>query len=175
MSMGVDKAGPTHEVFLHACRFMLADEELRICAVEKPHLHEWLMFPSMVLTAFSCELFLKCLLMVENKPTPSLHNLSHLYEILDSNTKTEIEKYWDAQTARVEHHFVENERITGEKLPRDLKTALKDCGDAFTLLRYNYEDKTCGKFYIAHLSRVLHAVVLDLTGWLEDDKTQGDT
>ena len=107
------------------------------------------MMPSMVLSAFAAELFLKTLLVLEGQNPPEIHHLGTLFKRIHNNrTKTQIKALWDASVAEREGEFQQNKRFLGITIPRDLRSALSDCGDAFKLLRYAYEDPAKGKFYI---------------------------
>jgi hypothetical protein len=58
----------------------------------------------------------------------------------------------------------EAEKNLQARLPRDIPTALADCGDAFETLRYVYETGRA-KFYITHLPLVLRKVIQSITKW----------
>ena len=119
----------------------------------------------MVLSALASELFLKCLLLIENKPPGRTHLLNKLYEELNDSTKARIESGWATMMGHRAGDIEAREREYGIEIPRDLPTALADCGDAFRLLRYIYEDPAAPKFYITDLPVVLQDVILDITGW----------
>ncbi len=89
---------------------------------------------------------------MEGPTIPTGHDLSMLYKGLRADTRQRIEamaKRFDAM-----------ETLVGEKIPRDLPTALEQCRNAFTLMRYIYEDPTAGVFYIGDLARMLHDEII---------------
>ncbi len=55
--------------------------------------------PSVVLGAFSLELYLKCLIAIETgKPPPTGHNLRWLFDRLSGSTQSKIKQYFDNPT-----------------------------------------------------------------------------
>ena len=56
--------------------------------------------------------------------------------------------------------FYMMENFSGNTIPRDLPSALHKCKDAFTLMRYVYEDPKAPVFYVGDLSRILHDVAV---------------
>lgn len=152
------------DVYRQAVRFQLADFMIRKSAVdETENVQNNLMMPSMVLSAFSSELFLKCLLLLEEKPSVETHRLNLLFGQLRDETKSIIRKQWSIAVATNERELIENEKKLGITIPRDLDTALQDCGGAFVLLRYVYEAPNDAKFYIIDLPQVLREVIDQLT------------
>ena len=71
--------------FLQAAN-MLYSEENKLYGWFNP-----ILYPTIVNVSFSCELFLKCLL-VENKLPAKGHNLKELFDRLDNEQKQQIEK-----------------------------------------------------------------------------------
>jgi hypothetical protein len=143
------------QIFVQARQFMLADECLRR---HKDYVN--LSRPAVVTSAFATELFLKCLRAMEGPTIPTGHDLSMLYKGLRADTRQRIEASWDAHAASMAKRFDAMETLVGEKIPRDLPTALEQCRNAFTLMRYIYEDPTAGVFYIGDLARMLHDEII---------------
>jgi hypothetical protein len=92
-------------------------------------------FPWSVLCAFSLELYLKCLLIMENGNAPETHNLKELFRNLKRQTKAELKKqyYLKMQTDPVGKMRLER----GEAV--DLESDLETSKDAFVRMRYAYE------------------------------------
>ena len=138
--------------------------------------------PSVVLSVFAAELFLKCLLLMEGKTPPNAHHLGKLFNLLSAEAKERITKMWDHSTFIRRKEFEANERkletvVPGIKIPRDLPTALNDCGGAFNRMRYLYEDPNNIKFYIIDFPEILRRYILKLRpGWKphkEHEQRQG--
>jgi hypothetical protein len=73
------------KIFQHATNFHAADHRLRTTiSPDKPE--DFLIGrPTMVLSAFASELYLKCLLCAENGTVPNEHNLQTLFVRLAAN------------------------------------------------------------------------------------------
>jgi hypothetical protein len=146
-------------VFKQALDFMLCDETLR--RTDNPHQMAVIVRPSIVLSAFASELFLKCLLLIEGRGTSNSHDLHALYRKLSQKAQALIASKWDfpakhaAQIALMEMH-------SGQKMPTDLDSALARGKNAFIKMRYIYEDPLGADFFLADLPRILHAVILEL-------------
>ncbi len=147
---------------MHGTRFLYTEDLLRQTSESDQTRTIMTMMPAMVMSAFASELFLKCLLLLEGQTPPDLHHLGSLYKRLHNKRKARIAQLWDAEVAAHANQFAENERRLGVSIPRDLKTALFDCGDAFEGLRYIYEDPLRVKFYIIHFAPILHRAVLEV-------------
>ena len=153
------------QVFQHACRFMETDVELRILSKDDEALHAKFWFPSMVISAFASELFLKCLLLVKGTAPPKDHQLDKLYARLGQSTQQLVEESWSELMALRENDIKMAEAETERPISRNLSTALSECGDAFRLLRYVYEDPSKVRFYIPDLPIILRHVTARITGW----------
>ena len=150
-----------HKIYIHAVRFLFTECRLRETSVGDQTTQDWVMMPAMVLSAFSAELFLKCLLILDGQRPPDVHHLRTLFELLHPQRKVRIEELWDKSVAANVHEFENTERLLDIKIPRDLKTALSDCGNAFDGLRYVYEDPSKVKFYIIDFARIVRTVILE--------------
>jgi len=154
-----------YQVFTHGRRFMAAEEYLRRKGPdEEQELLRvgWIALPSNVLSAFASELFLKSLLILDGNPSLDVHNLGTLYKRLHNKKKDRLSAIWDETKEERERYLPSVETTTGAKLPRDLRGALKECGDAFTMIRYHYEDPSRSKFYLSELPRILHRYILEI-------------
>src|SRR4051794_30873588 len=85
------------QIFLHVSHFHESDHRLRnTVPLNKPDQLTLIAHPAMVLSVFSTELYLKCLLCIESGSVPPTHNLKTLYRDLVPNTKRRLEVLWDA-------------------------------------------------------------------------------
>ncbi len=143
---------------------MLADEQVRRKGADgTSELRDflWLALPSVVLSAFACELFIKTLLILEGKIPLSSHNLYTLYKRLDNKTKDRLDLIWRVSMIDAAAQLHEIEKLKGKKLRRNLREALEDCGDAFVDARYYYEEPEGSMYYLTVLPRVLHEFILE--------------
>jgi hypothetical protein len=76
-----------------------------------------------------------------------------------------VERHWDEGCRQRKHLIDEEEKHFKVAIPRDLKTALTDCGDAFKLIRYIYENPRKPLFYITHLPVSLRFAIQEVTNW----------
>jgi hypothetical protein len=115
--------------------------------------------PSMVLSAFAIELFLKCLLLLEGKEVDRIHTLNVLFRRLSHKQKRRIEEAWDKE-ARPKVDMLSKRFDLGH--PSDLPNALVRCGRAFEHMRYAYEDPDRQVFYLGDLTPILWHIILEL-------------
>jgi hypothetical protein len=82
------------KIFQHASRFHASDRRLRSTLT----LHDIgvIAIPANVLSVFTSELYLKCLLCVETGIVPDTHNLKALFKRLRPDTRRALEDLWDA-------------------------------------------------------------------------------
>jgi hypothetical protein len=122
----------------------------------------------MVLSAFTSELYLKCLLCVETGFVPNDHKLSKLFKGLLPATRRRLEDLWDADIRRPERQKVLDfirSMPQGAKLQLDLVYALNIGADSFIELRYFYE-KESAFFILGDFPNLLRAVILErFPGW----------
>ena len=119
--------------------------------------------PSMVISSFSIELFLKCILLLENQTVPDIHHLSKLYRRISHKRKRRIEELWDAHGRPRLSKIAQAEVLLGNQMPTDLPNALVQCSAAFERLRYAYENDYRGvKFYLGDLPKILRNVILEI-------------
>jgi hypothetical protein len=81
-------------VFQLACKFAATEQHVR--STNNPRA-EFMASPSMVLSAFAIELFLKCLLLLEGKEFDRIHSLNVLFRRLSHNQKRRIEEVWEKE------------------------------------------------------------------------------
>jgi HEPN domain-containing protein len=119
--------------------------------------------PSLVLSAFASEIYLKCLLCVETGSIPNGHNLRDLFMRLNDETKFHIDDLWDTdirypdKQAAIERMRA---RYNGEPARTDLRYALKLGARGFTELRYFYEHER-SYFLLSHFPYVLRTAILN--------------
>jgi hypothetical protein len=85
--------------------------------------------------------------------------------MLTPETRERVKTEYAKMTRETADQIAEFAKKHGVSLPRDLETALSDCGDAFQLLRYIYERPKGTTFYITHLPLVLRNVITQITDW----------
>jgi len=122
--------------------------------------------PVMVLSAFTTELFLKCLICLETTKTPQGHHLFELFEQLTPETQAKITHLWDTHVVPFrdpEWSFIEAQPGV-RKMNRDLPGALNASSRAFEKIRYGYEPKNRenSDFNIVDLPRALRHVILEM-------------
>ena len=143
-------------VFQLGCKFAAAEQHLR----HKSNPNAGFMAsPSMVLSAFAIELFLKCLLLLEGKEVDRTHTLNALYQKLSHNRKRRIDEVWEKE-ARPKVDMLN--RQFGFAHPSDLPNALVTCAKAFEHMRYGYEDPDRQVFYLGELPTILRRTILDI-------------
>jgi hypothetical protein len=141
-------------VFDLACKFAAAEAHLRHKSNPKAG---YMASPSMVMSAFTIELFLKCLLLLDGKEFKRIHRLDGLYQKLGRSQKRRIEKAWDKE-ARPK--IIQITKQLGH--PSDLPNALVTCGRAFEHMRYGYEDPDRQIFYLGDLPPILWRAIVDI-------------
>ncbi|MEP0323506.1 hypothetical protein [Bauldia litoralis] len=110
----------------------------------------WPLFahPYMVLVALSAELYLKCTHCIDSTETPWGHPLDILYADLPALRRNRIAFHWEKLNSQPE--LVRRRAqlaAQGMHIPDDLPTVLRDCGNAFEVVRYIYEHPNGTKFY----------------------------
>lgn len=152
-------------VYDHADRFHITEFVLRNeIDTARTGVHNTIKIPGMVLSAFAAELYLKCLLLLEGTKPPREHNLYKLFLALSADAQTQVKAQWTEAMAATEHIIREMETTYNLTVPRDLDTALLECGDSFELLRYVFEGHQV-KFYITQLPLVVRNTIRGVTGW----------
>jgi hypothetical protein len=143
-------------VFQLACKF--ASTEMHVRHRSNPNA-AFMASPSMVLSAFAIELFLKCMLLLEGKEIDRIHALNVLFRRLSHNQKRRIEEVWERE-ARPKVDMLN--RQFGLAHPTDLPNALVTCGRAFEHMRYGYENPDRQVFYLGELPRILWRIIVDI-------------
>lgn len=153
-----------HEIYLHAFRFHESDIRLRnSISPEDPNEVMLIAHPSMMLSAFASELYLKCLLCIETGKIHSGHNLKSLFLFLDLQTREHIENLWNEYNRRTDRQKeLKCIRLLprGERLQADLQHALDIGANAFIELRYLYEGNG-SHFILGKFPDILQKVILE--------------
>jgi len=90
--------------------------------------------PQAVNSAFSSELFLKCLHLLDHKkPAPMVHALDRLFALLNVSTQNEINRAWTKMRRTLPTKFLQRTQEPG------LLECLKESSIAFEHYRYLFE------------------------------------
>ena len=154
------------DIFLHTSGFHQAEEHIvNIDLNKNPQLALEMSQAGMVLSAFICELYFKCLICLETNSVPLGHDLDDLFDQLSPDTQKRIENIWSSEIVPLRNPMwtkIEDTFGNGEKLSRDVRGAIKAGRRAFEKMRYNYEPNSKGsQFYIADLPRLLVLVIFE--------------
>lgn len=125
------------DVFRHADTFYQALDNLHTKS-PKDTLRKVGM-PIMVISAFACELMLKCLVLIDTGSTPRKHGLYDLYKLLKPATQDSLKAAWSSVSQQRSEILDQIDASLGYKRPRDLESHLESGNDAFVQLRYVYE------------------------------------
>ncbi|HEY0077930.1 MAG TPA: hypothetical protein VGB73_04730 [Pyrinomonadaceae bacterium] len=108
--------------------------------------------PIIVNSALATEMYLKCLLSLENSGAcPTGHELKNLYRALTLDSKAQIEKYYSARlaylkssnvypTGIVKVNGVEQTISIWDHAKTELQDVLEEANEAFVNWRYGYEN-----------------------------------
>jgi hypothetical protein len=111
-----------------------------VSSSDSPLTGAYIIPPLLVICAFSCELYLKCLISMEGNEPPTTHNLKKLFKCVRGKTQRELEAAWDADEA-TRNQLAKLGVMVGSKVPETLRDALSDGANAFDGLRYAYQQK----------------------------------
>jgi len=151
------------EIFLHAVSFHIAFRFLHYDWKPSHTAGKYAVnTPAAVLSAFTCELFLKTLVLIETGRIPKNHHLLILFNSLKPATQKRIEELWDEYAVRYAYKWIEIERGIGVPISRDLRIALKLGSKTFELARYAYERGEEFQFYLGALPDMLKKVAFEL-------------
>jgi hypothetical protein len=121
-----------------------------------------ILVPAIALSAFASELFLKCLIAIEtNANPPKGHDLSDFFKHLTPLTRGRLTQMWGSHAAGQKALWDASDKMTGQKCPRDLPSALELGKDSFEAMRYLYE-KQQFVFNFHDLPHMLERRVLEL-------------
>jgi hypothetical protein len=145
-------------IFYQGCQFMIASEHLN----EIDASMRVFRLPSNVMSAFSSELFLKCLMVMAGKDPRETrtHDLDELFKEIGEQSR--VLRLWDASWQEfVVRQFSERKDFVPLNAP-DLYARLEGGGDAFDLFRYLYEQDGVIALEVGPLPRVLAAAILEI-------------
>jgi hypothetical protein len=92
---------------------------------------------STVCSAFSLELYFKCLIRLGRKSFGREHDLAQLFALIGRRNRTKIRTYWHDHSATVRSYL---DRAYGDDAPKvDFDFVLSVSKDAFVTMRYIYE------------------------------------
>jgi hypothetical protein len=133
---------------------------------EKAKISTILSFQTQTLEAFACELYLKCLLMIDGTGAPKGHDLFRLHEALSAKTKAHFRYWYDQEPYAQDRQkrfraFAEavNKAEPGDiknievfvKERSDLCYQIKASRNSFQMMRYVYESvDNIDHLFIAH-------------------------
>jgi hypothetical protein len=119
--------------------------------------------PSMVMGAFTIELFFKCLICLETGEVPHCHDLRELYDKLSLSTQSRIMEGWDKIAAHRASEWDNFEKDAGLTIARDLPSALTAGSKAFEQIRYGYEQFDGElQYYLQDLPNLLGYILLQM-------------
>ena len=134
---------------------------LRLLQAEDPSLQQQLGPAMIVNSAFSAELFLKCLICLETGSVPRGHHLKKLFLDLRSSTRKQIEAIWDVHAETKITYYAQLEAFLGKTISLNLINALTDGNQVFEQMRYIYESDGNYSFRITDLPNLLRTVILE--------------
>ena len=150
--------------FWQAYQYLLASKT-PLELLNKAHL----LIPAMVMSAFASELYLKCILCLEqgHPHREARHDLVKLFSHVGPAMQKQIEAAWDAQVAASRLHLDLMDSHpdfanSPKKPPRDLRGALEDGRNGFQDIRYGYEERGGGFFVIMNLPPIIRQTILRL-------------
>ncbi|HEY5305833.1 MAG TPA: hypothetical protein VIJ52_04105 [Pseudolabrys sp.] len=151
------------QMFLHGWQFMVASELINSKENEKTYwMTVYMAVPVCVMSVFATEIFLKTLVGLQGHEPMYTHRLDKLFRVLGNPIQNKITKLWDKSLAAgIGTLFDAMEKDSGERIPRDLLSILRECSDSFELMRYIYEG-TLPKFYIYELPRILRNIIIEM-------------
>jgi hypothetical protein len=152
------------QVYNHANRFLGTDQAIRKIFAGNAGWSTTVAPPTMVLSAFAAELYLKCILIIETDQAPAnIHLLHVLYRRLSHKAKRRIEELWDTDCRPKITPFSQALGV-----PNDLPNALYKCSAAFEKLRYAYENSFNDVvYYIGDFPWILARYIGEIRpGWL---------
>jgi hypothetical protein len=122
-----------------------------------------LMVPVTVITAFTVELLLKCLIYIETEKKIWIHDIGKLFGGLSNESQQWIEEYYNELDARSEKVAVMKQRHSD--LKTDLKSVLESSANTFAQWRYAYESEIKP---VVGLGRLLQAVRARILALIDD-------
>lgn len=135
---------------------------------------EMLVIPWVVNSAFTIELYLKCLITIENGVYREEHNLYKLFDVLSRDSRKIIALKYDELVSSDPTSSAMNKQFNGT-LKLDVASVLKDMAKAFTKYRYGFETLPQSGFMNSGIiQRVVVQRILDLKPDIGDVIAKGN-
>jgi len=152
------------KIFKQAERFHWSGQQLRRTN-NRDHM-QMQIAPAIVLEAFACKLYLKCLLCIETGKVPDTHLLKALFRDLRSETKQRLREIWNVYVPSQEHVYGFIEKKFNTIVPRDLDWSIEGAIETFRDIRYLYEkDEPSSHFFLNDLPTMLRNFILETPLW----------
>jgi hypothetical protein len=142
------------KIFDQGYNFYVSKSIIGIKSNEDPEYLKYTMNPYVVMTAFSCELFLKSLAAFDGQPPARTHSLVRLYSNISTHHRNKIESAWNYYITINSALLDDFDRAGHPPVARNLNGALIHHDNIFVDYRYPYENTT-GYFSIDSLSDIL--------------------
>lgn len=148
------------KMFVHADGFHKALFSLN--AIDDPDIKVALGCPIGVMAAFASEIYLKCLLALEQKSVPGIHDLKSLFDLTSKDAQQRMEWHWKRILPMRIQLLNAIDAFTGHKVPRDLRTQIEMGARGFEKIRYQYEDANQEvTFMLTDFPSVLRGTIFD--------------
>jgi hypothetical protein len=157
-----------HGVSFHEAQIVLTEQTPDVHSVEARAMAA----PACVLSAFACELFLKCLVCIERGYQPRGHDLLVLFNLLSAQTRERLREIWAHHAQTYQDKVQEFRAMHGFTFETELVAALKKGRRAFDLIRYRHEERREEfAFYLGALPYMLRNRAFELRpDWAEQAK-----
>ena len=118
-------------------------------------------YPSMVLSAFSAELWFKCIIFIEKNDLVRGHLLFELFKELSPSSQSRLTELWTEWVSEnpVIKRVVDINEKELEPIALDFEKSLESGSDAFRELRYVYENKPRPPYVLFGLPLILRRLV----------------
>jgi hypothetical protein len=122
-----------------------------------------LVMTTSLLQAFTIELLLKCLIRIEGRSRPQIHDLLCLFNLLSAPTRERLEAMWRDHVHCLPAETTEPFEKIGVRIEPELTAPLAAGRRAFQRIRYLHEEP--GEdfvFYLGALTKMLKKVAFEL-------------
>lgn len=116
--------------------------------------------PAMVCSAFSVELFVKCLVMVERGETPRGHQLKTLFSLLSSSSQATVAQRFDELIGSNPNAQAMKAQFPHVSLAID--DVLETVNRVFEQWRYAYEGEAGSAYGLGELAQAVRQRIVDL-------------
>jgi hypothetical protein len=160
-------------IALHATAF---DRTIHLLSLLPGNVTDVLATPMVVVSAFSSEVWLKCLIFIErltNDPNYqeiiNIHDLHKLYLETSDASKKKLQEKWAVFMTEMPDAANFLMSRDGERIGPELERALQAGGDTFLQMRYIYENRRYSSFILFSFRSMVREVVLDLKPEWQND------